>query len=134
MPNISVPSEELIGQLEGYVAGEDLSSHQFCIMIRSAANTLIHSTNATDLPVGILLNKPTSGEACEIKVSGPCKMKVDGNAADITGGMRLVPGAEGVGHYSVTNLYRQVAVAADDSTADGDIIAVILSISDISLA
>lgn len=131
MPGISVPQPLILG---GYVAGEDLTGCQYCAVKRSAANTVVKGAADTDLCIGILYNEPYTGEPCEIVPPGQmCMMKVDGAASAITAGMRLVSDAAGVGHVSTTNLKRSLATAWDDSSADGDIIAVAFNPSDISL-
>lgn len=132
MPGVGCPDPILI---PGYFAAADLSSYQFCLVKRTAANTVNICTADTDLALGILYNKPeAAGAPCEIAAPGQlCRMRVDGNASAITAGMRLSCNSTGEGIYSVTNVKRQNAIAWDDSAAANDEITVFLSPCDISL-
>ena len=132
MPGVSVPRPMLISV---YVAAADLSAYQYCLVKRTAANTVNICTADTDLAIGVLYNKPdAAGAPCEIAPPGQCVMlRVDGNASAITAGMRLSCNSTGEGIYSVTNVKRQNAIALDDSSAANDEIAVAFAPCDISL-
>lgn len=121
--------------ISGYVAAADLSAYQYCLVKRSAANTVNICTADTDLAIGVLYNKPdAAGAPAEIAPPGQCAMlRVDGNASAITAGMRLSCNSTGEGIYSVTNVKRQNAIALDDSSAANDEIAVFFAPCDISL-
>lgn len=60
-------------------AGEDLSAKQYYFVKLDAAGKAVVCTGATDKPVGVLQNDPTSGQAAEIVVVG--LTKVSTNAA-----------------------------------------------------
>ena len=60
-------------------AGEDLSSKQYYFVKLNATGKAIVCAGATDKPVGVLQNDPTSGQAAEIVVVG--LTKVSTNAA-----------------------------------------------------
>lgn len=132
MPGVACPDPVL---LSGYLAAADLSAYLYCLVKRTAANTVNICTADTDLAIGVLYNKPSAaGAPCEIAAPGQlCKMRVDGNASAITAGMRLSCNSTGEGIYSVTNLKRSNAIAMDDSAAANDEITVYLSPCDISL-
>lgn len=131
MPGVSAPEPM---KISGYVAGADLTGYQYCLVKRSAANTVIICTADTDLAIGVLYNEPYTGEPAEIVPPGQvCMLRVDGNASAITAGMRLSCNSTGEGIYSVTNLKRQNAIALDDSSAANDEIAVFFAPCDISL-
>tara|TARA_Y100001938_G_scaffold150907_1_gene244308 strand:+ start:4879 stop:5265 length:387 start_codon:yes stop_codon:yes gene_type:complete len=68
-------------------AGADLSGDQYKMVKLSAAKTIVLCSNATDAPVGVLQNKPGSGEAATVAVSGACKLLAGGtvNAGDFVG-------------------------------------------------
>ena len=51
-------------------AGADLSSDQFKFVKVSAADTVVRCNGATDNPLGILMNKPASGEAASVLIAG----------------------------------------------------------------
>lgn len=61
------------------VAGADLSSSQYYFVKLSTTDTVIACAAATDVPIGILQNAPTSGQEATIMVTGISK--VSSNAA-----------------------------------------------------
>jgi hypothetical protein len=61
------------------VAGADLSSSQYYYVKLSTTDTVIVCAAATDVPIGILQNAPTSGQDATIMVTGISK--VNSNAA-----------------------------------------------------
>jgi len=61
------------------VAGADLSSSQYYYVKLSTTDTVIACAAATDVPIGILQNAPTSGQEATIMVTGISK--VNSNAA-----------------------------------------------------
>lgn len=80
------------------VAGEDLSAHQFRpIKISTAAATrgsALKSVAHDDSNyVGILQNKPKSGQAANVMINGVSKIHASGV---ITGGAEVVPAGDGV--------------------------------------
>ena len=60
-------------------AGADLSSSQYYFVKLDNAGKAVVCSGATDIPVGVLQNNPTSGQAAEIVVVG--LTKVSSNAA-----------------------------------------------------
>lgn len=54
-------------------AGADLSEAQFKFVAKSAG-TYVLTTSTTDIPSGVLQNKPGLGEPCEVLQFGPTKM------------------------------------------------------------
>ena len=63
-------------------AGADLSTKQFTF-VKISGTGVISVAAATDVPVGVLLNAPTSGKTAEVAVSGIVKLKA---SAAITAG------------------------------------------------
>jgi len=62
-----------------FAAGEDLSSYQFCPVGISATDGLIYLADGDEtIAMGILQNKPTSGQACSIRTLGISKVKLGG--------------------------------------------------------
>jgi hypothetical protein len=61
------------------VAGADLSALQYYYVKLSTTDTVVVCAAATDVPIGVLQNAPTSGQAAEIMVTGITK--VNSNAA-----------------------------------------------------
>jgi len=59
------------------VAGADLSSSQYYYVKLSTTDTVIACAAATDVPIGILQNAPTSGQEATIMVTGISKVSSD---------------------------------------------------------
>ena len=64
-----------------FEAGADLSAKQYYFVKLSAANTVNVCTAITDIPIGILQNKPGSGEAATVCLFGISKVSADGTLA-----------------------------------------------------
>lgn len=62
-------------------AAADLSTHQYKFMEITAANTVNLCGATTDRPVGVLLNKPTSGNAATILLAGVTQVVASGAIA-----------------------------------------------------
>ena len=65
----------------GLIAGGDLSAaaNQYKFVKYSAAKTVIVCTGATDIPCGVLQNRPASGDAAEVVIFGITKVQGDAN-------------------------------------------------------
>jgi len=72
---------------------------------------------------GIVQNDPSTGEAADVALLGPCKAIVDGNAGAIAFGDPLTTDAAGKLVKDTTDNKQICAIALEASTADGDIIA-----------
>lgn len=112
---------------ESYKAGADLSAKQFLAMKVTAADTATVVAAASDIPIGILQNKPTSGHAASIRMAGISKaVQAAGTiavsnyvGADSNGKMvKITPAASG----SVES--PAIGIALDAGTADGTVIRV----------
>lgn len=79
-------------RLPGYTASADLSAKQFYAVKISGALTVTVCAATTDIPIGILQNAPTSGQAAEICVIGHTKISCD---AAITRGTPIGTSADG---------------------------------------
>jgi len=77
--------------LRSWPAGEDLSAKQFRF-VKLSSGTVVACAAATDIPVGVLQNKPTTGRAAEVCVLGPTKVEADGA---ITAGGLIGTSADG---------------------------------------
>lgn len=62
-------------------AAADLSAKQFHFVKLASATTVNVCTGVTDVPIGILQNAPTSGQAAEVTIFGISKVVADGNLA-----------------------------------------------------
>jgi hypothetical protein len=59
-------------------AATDLSTHQYKFVKLISATTVGLCTAATDRPIGVLQNKPASGEAAEVCIFGITKLLAGG--------------------------------------------------------
>lgn len=64
-------------RLPGFTAAADLSGKQFHFVKLSGAGQVTACSAATDVPVGVLQNKPTAGQAAEVVVVGVTKVSSD---------------------------------------------------------
>ena len=64
-----------------FEAAADLSAKQYHFVKLSAANTVNVCSAITDIPIGILQNKPGSGEAATVCLFGISKVSADGTLA-----------------------------------------------------
>jgi len=62
-------------------AAADLSAKQYHIVKLASATTVNVCSAITDVPIGVLLNKPESGEVAEICFIGVTKVVADGTIA-----------------------------------------------------
>jgi len=60
-----------------FTASADLSGKQFYFVKISGAGTVTVCAAATDVPIGVLQNKPTSGQAAEVMMLGITKVSSD---------------------------------------------------------
>ncbi len=56
------------------VAGADLSALQYTFVKLSTTDTVVTCTAATDIPIGVLQNAPTSGQEAEVLIVGGTKL------------------------------------------------------------
>jgi len=59
-------------------AAADLSDKQYYFVKLASATTVNVCTAITDLPIGILQNTPTSGQAADVRIFGVSKASADG--------------------------------------------------------
>jgi len=64
---------DIVGVNRSYPAGADLSALQYTF-VKMSGTTVIAPTAATDKVVGVLLNKPTSGRAATVAITGVVKV------------------------------------------------------------
>ena len=78
---------------ESFLAGADLSAHQYKFVKLSADNTVVICSAATDTAIGVLQNKPdTSGKEATVMVIGRSKVNAD---AALTFGTLIGTAADG---------------------------------------
>jgi hypothetical protein len=56
------------------VAGADLSALQYTWVKLSTTDTVVTCSAATDIPIGVLQNAPTSGQEAEVLIIGGTKL------------------------------------------------------------
>jgi|SRR5229473_6726651 len=111
---------------ESFKANADLSAKQWYAVKLTAADTVDMASAATDLCVGILQNKPTSGHAAEVRILGITKVSSDGSGTAIVVGDRVGPNASSQIVKKATADYNAMGIALDASSAAGTIIRVLL--------
>lgn len=115
--------------LPGVVAGADLSAKQFHVVkIASTAGQVV--LNATSLFagnfVGVLMNKPASGEEAEVAIDGICKMIVATSTILAGDGIGCNTTSKGTDAGTTDNGAR-IAKAIEPSAAANDVITVMLT-------
>lgn len=63
--------------IPGLTASADLSAKQYHLVKMSGDNTVTVCAAVTDVPIGVLQNKPESGEAATVCTIGVTKIKAD---------------------------------------------------------
>lgn len=95
-----------------FVANEDLSTHQFKVMVNSAGQLVGRVGTAGAFGIGILQTKPNSGRTASVKVLGKTPMQAGGT---IVAGANLTTTASGTvttaasGDYILGNAFESVA-------------------------
>lgn len=79
-------------KLSGVTASADLSAKQYYFVKMSGVNTVTVCAAATEEPIGVLQNAPTSGQAAEVCVVGVTKVSSD---AALTAGNLIGTSADG---------------------------------------
>lgn len=64
-----------------WTASADLSTKQYHFVKMSGNNTVTVCAAITDIPIGVLQNTPSSGQAAEVCVFGVTKVVADGTLA-----------------------------------------------------
>lgn len=112
-------------------AGEDLSAKQYYIVQLDASGNIEVGEGATDLLVGVLQNKPESGEAALYRFLGTSKVVA---SAAIAIGAWVTSTAAGKAVTTTTDGDITIGRALEAASADGDIIEVQLSIQHLYIA
>ncbi len=116
-----------VRQVSGMQASADLSAKKFHIMKVSGDRTVTFATAASDQPIGILQNDPTSGNQAEVAGNGGGAFLELGGT--VTAGALLTASAAGAGIASTTAGDKVVATALEGGVI-GDQIAVEVTIHD----
>jgi predicted RecA/RadA family phage recombinase len=104
-----------------YVAGVDLSAAQYKIVsIGSTGGVALGGTI-----VGVLQNKPESGQAAQVRHHGISRVVVDGSGTPIAIGSPIMS-SSGTGVVATAGNYA-IGTALQASTTNGDTIAVLMT-------
>lgn len=109
------------------VAGADLSAKQFTFVKLNASGEAIAAAAATDIPIGVLQNAPTSGVEAEVLVSGGTKIVA---GAAIGEGAQIGTSATGkaVALVAGTDTTKfVVGTLLTESAADGNIVTAVVN-------
>jgi len=92
----------MTGQIGGVKAAADLTAKQFYLVKRTSA-TEVNICGAGEVALGVLVNKPNTGEAADVFAFGYAQVVSDGNAAAIAIGDPLKSDAAGKAVKAATN-------------------------------
>lgn len=115
---------------DSYVAGEDLSTYQYRFVESATAlsaqgqRTCTRVNAVTDDPVGIVQNKPKSGEAAQVRCEGKSKVVSNGAGTAIVVGDWVGPDATGKAIKKTVADNVVMGKAENPSAADGVIITI----------
>ena len=113
------------------VASEDLSSARYYIVQLDATGGIEKGESATDLLVGVLQNKPASGEAALYRFAGTTKVVA---SAAIAIGALVTTTSAGTAVTTTTDKDVVIGRALEAAAAAGDIIEIQLNIFTLSAA
>lgn len=113
------------------IAGEDLSAKQYYIVQLNATGGIEVAEGATDFIVGVLQNKPASGEAATYRFLGTSKVV---SAGSVTIGAWVTTDASGKAVVTTTDGNVTIGRALEAGTTDGDIFEVQLAIQHLYIA
>jgi uncharacterized membrane protein YphA (DoxX/SURF4 family) len=105
-------------------AGEDMDTKQYYIVQQSATGDIEVGEGATDLLVGVLQNKPKSGEAALYRFAGTSKVVA---SAAIAIGAYVTTTALGKAVTTTTAGDVVIGRALEAAAADGDVIEIQLT-------
>lgn len=121
---------ELVEHTHSYEAAEDLSDYQYHIVVLSSAGKIRLPDAATDIPYGVLLNAPESGEPCTVAPIGSGNLcKVVASTALAIGdlvGLEYVGAADAGKAQALTLAQYPVGVVIEASTAEDEFCTVLL--------
>ena len=108
-----------------YAANADLSALQYHIVKIVSANTCGTTSATTDTPVGVLQNKPASGQGASVRIFGVTKCVA---GAAVGAGSLVVTTAAARGSTvtsGVTTSYA-LGLSTDAAAADGEVFSLLL--------
>jgi hypothetical protein len=114
-------------KLVGHTAGADLSGKQYHLVKLAANKTVVVCAAVTDVPIGVLQNTPTSGQAAEVCIIGISKIVADANLAttDLIGTSADGQAAKKTPGTDTTNYV--IGQVLEDNTAVGGLITAVIN-------
>lgn len=106
-------------------AGEDLSAKQWRFVKLNTSGEVV-LCGAGEQAIGVLCNKPTSGQAAEVQIGGIAKVEAD---AAVTAGDKLMSSADGQA-ATKTGTNNELGMARSAASAAATVIEVVLGASD----
>lgn len=119
-------AEKMVVWESTFRAGADLRTHQWKPQKMTAANTSGLPTAATDRCIGILQNKPNTGEAAAVLIMGRSPVVSDGSGTAIAVGDLIGPNASGVMVKKATADFNVLGMAVEASTTNGAVISALI--------
>jgi hypothetical protein len=108
------------------VAGADLSAKQYNFVKLNSSGQAVVVAAATDLPIGILQNAPTSGQEAEVLVAGGSKLVLGGTVA-AAGVVSTSSAGAGVAIVHGTDTTKFALGQALTGGASGEIVTVVVA-------
>jgi hypothetical protein len=109
-----------------FAAGADLSAAQYRFVKLGAAGTVTLCAAETDRPIGVLQNRPTTGQLATVCVDGVTKVQAD---EVLTTGVEVTTSADGQAITDATADVgaRLVGIVIDGASAAGNLATVLIS-------
>ncbi len=107
------------------VAGADLSALQYTFVKLSTTDTVVTCTAATDIPIGVLQNAPTSGQEAEILIVGGTKLTAGATVA--IGDLLGVTSAAKASVVTTSDTTKYVLGSAISGGASNDVITAVIN-------
>ena len=109
------------------VAGADLSSNQYTFVKLDSSGQAVDSSGATDIPIGVLQNAPTSGQEAEVLIVGGTKI-VAGAAIGEGALVGTSSAGKAVALVAGTDTTKYVVgTLLTESAADGNIVTAVIN-------
>ena len=108
------------------VAGADLSAAQYKFVKLNSSGQAVAIAAATDLPIGVLQNAPTSGQEAEVLIAGGTKLVLGGTVA-AAGVVSPNASGAGVAITTGTDTTKHAVGQAITGGASGEIITAVIS-------
>ncbi len=107
------------------VAGADLSALQYTFVKLSTTDTVVTCTAATDIPIGVLQNAPTSGQEAEVLIVGGTKLTAGATIA--IGNILGTTSAGAASVLTVSDTTKYVLGSAISGGASAEIITAVIN-------